>query len=151
KKFEQHLKETPAVNEARINNFEIGGPDKQTMGPSAESLKKIFICGHEPGHHTPECLRRIVTDLTRRAYRRPVTPQDVNRIMTIALMAKHDNESFEEQVCQALEAILVSPDFLFRVEKNRVAAASGDYLISQHELASRLSYFLWSSMPDDKL
>ena len=81
-----------------------------------------------------------------------VTPTEVNRVMQFALMVKKEGDSFEEEVCQALQAILVSPDFLFRIEKDSTTAKAGvDHLITQHELASRLSYFLWSSMPDDKL
>jgi len=157
KRFEARIAagEKAPVNEARVGSLEIGGPYNQAQGPSAESLKKVYVCGHLNGHHQPGCERKIVAGLARRAFRRPVTPQEVDKFAGLVAMAQKQGDSFEEGVCQALQAMLVSPHFLFRIEQDRgsAKAANGDAArpIGQHELASRLSYFIWSSMPDEEL
>jgi mono/diheme cytochrome c family protein len=140
-----------------IQSMEIGGPANADTKPSPESLKKIFICGQYKGAHPAGCDRQIVTHLARLAYRRPVTKQDVDQLMAQATRARLRGDSFEEQIVVAMEAMLVSPSFLFRIEKDpprltKTAAATSDiYRLSDYDLASRLSYFLWSSMPDDEL
>jgi hypothetical protein len=96
-------------------------------------------------------VRRIVTSLARRAYRRPVSPGEVAPLVRLASTARNQGDSFEEAVSLAVQAILVSPDFLFRIEKDRAADPDTGHLIGPHELASRLSYFLWASMPDEEL
>jgi hypothetical protein len=147
--------EKAPTNEARVGMLEIGGPYHQAKGPSAESLRKIYACGHLDGHHQPGCDRKIVANLARRAYRRPVTTQEINSLVSLVSMAEQRGDSFEEGICQALLALLVSPHFLFRIEKDSAVTNTGGaqegHPISQHELASRLSYFLWSSMPDEEL
>ncbi len=135
-----------------MSSLEIGGPYNQAKGPSVESLKKIYTCGHVNGHHQARCARKIVAGLARRAFRRPVTPQEIDKLVSFVSLAQKQGDSFEEGLCQSLQAMLVSPHFLFRIEQSRgSAAAEGSQPISDHELASRLSYFLWSSMPDDEL
>jgi hypothetical protein len=152
KQFEARLAEKVPVNEARITGIDIGGPYNQTKGPSDESLKKVYACGHFDGKHQDGCDRKIVSSLARRAYRRPVRPDEVSKLAGLVSMAVAKGDSFEEGIVQAIQAILVSPHFLFRIEQDRRLTRAGDiHLISQHELASRLSYFLWSSMPDDEL
>ncbi len=159
KRFEARLAEKVPVNAARINGIDVGGPYDQAKGPSAESLKKIYVCGHLDGkHQAPDygCDRKIIKDLARRAYRRPVAPEEVNKLTGLVSMAIAKGDSFEEGLVQALQAMLVSPHFLFRIEENRgqgrnVAKFDDIHLIGQHDLASRLSYFLWSSMPDEEL
>lgn len=141
-----------SVNQAMISALEIGGPYSQVKGPSTESLRKIYACGHLSRKHWPGCDRKIVANLARRAYRRPVTEEEVHQLARLVLKVRRQGDSFEEGIVQALQAILISPHFLFRIEKIRPpASAEAVYPISQHELASRLSYFLWSSMPDDEL
>ena len=83
-----------------------------------------------------------------RAFRRPVTPEDVERIMTVFRLADSRGESFERAVQLAAATVLASPRFLFLVEPEE---ATSDRPLTEFELASRLSYFLWSSMPDDEL
>ncbi|HEY3132049.1 MAG TPA: DUF1592 domain-containing protein [Acidobacteriota bacterium] len=155
KKFEARRSEKVAANEARISSLEVAGPYSQTKGPPAGSPKKILVCGHLDGHHQLGCARTIVTDLARRAYRRPVTPQEVDQLVKLVSTAQLEGDSFEEGLCVALEAMLVSPHFLFRIEKDSptptATSIEASHPVSQHELASRLSYFLWSSMPDDEL
>src|SRR5215470_7352055 len=156
KRFEARMAEKVPVNEARVTGIDVGGPYDQTKGPLAESLKKIYVCGHLDGRHRPGCDRKIVGSLARRAYRRPVTPEEVNKLSSLISMALAKGDSFEEGIVQSIQGMLVSPHFLFRIEKDpgqgRGSANTGEiYQISQHELASRLSYFLWSSMPDEEL
>ncbi len=134
------------------DRFEINGPYNPHARPLTESHKHIFICGHAPGEHRPECARRIVAALARRAYRRPMTQQEVNGLVRFVSMAQQNGDSFEQGVRVALEAILVSPHFLFRIENDRDPNNSTtSHRLDDYELASRLSYFLWSSMPDDEL
>ncbi len=154
KRFEARRAESEKIpaNDARVNSVEIGGPYKQAKGPSVESLKKIYACGHFDGRHQDGCAQTIVANLARRAYRRPVTPPEVSQLTGLVELARKQGDSFEEGICQSLQAMLVSPHFLFRIEKDRNVAISADASpIGHHELASRLSYFLWSSMPDDEL
>ncbi len=139
------------ANDARISAVEIGGPYNQPKGPSAESHKKIFICDLKQAG----CDRKIITDLARRAYRRPATMAEINQLTSLVAMAKRQGDSVEEGLVQAIQAMLVSPHFLFRIEQDRQTAsakATAEFsTIGQYELASRLSYFLWSSMPDEEL
>jgi cytochrome c5 len=148
------------INEARVSYIEIGGPYNQPEGPSQESLKNIYVCGHLDGKHQTGCDRKIVADLARRAYRRPVAAEEVDKLLSLVALATKRGDVFEEGLCLALQAMLVSPDFLFRIERDRPAAKAansktanidGVQQINDFELASRLSYFIWSSMPDDEL
>lgn len=113
------------------------------------SRKKILICDPKSG---AACVEKIVSTLANRAYRRPATKPEVASLMKFVSLATADGQSVEQGIQLAISAMLVSPHFLFRVERdpdpndpNRV------HKISDLELASRLSYFLWSSMPDDEL
>ena len=115
----------------------------------AASLAKIYTCGHLKGEHQPECASKIITDLARRAFRKPVTPAEVEKIVDLVKLAEKEEGSFAEGLAVGIQAILISPEFLFRIEHDEPKAAS--HQISQHELATRLSYFLWTSMPDDEL
>lgn len=152
KRFEERSKELAPVNEVRVTYFEIAGPYAQHKGPSAESLKQVFVCGHAPGKHVPGCGKKIIANLSRHAFRRPVTPVEVNQLTSFITLAQKHGDSFEEGLVQAIQAMLVSPHFLFRIEQSRTtASADAVQPIGQYELASRLSYFLWSSMPDDEL
>jgi mono/diheme cytochrome c family protein len=142
------------MNGVRINTIDVGGPYSQTTGPSRASLQKIYTCGHLNGGHTPMCARRIVTDFATRAFRRPVTARELTPYVTLVQQAAKEEGSLAEGLAVGIQAILVSPDFLFRIERDRTGtgtAPRSHYPISQHELASRLSYFLWSSMPDAQL
>jgi mono/diheme cytochrome c family protein len=167
KEFEARRAETVPANDARISALEVGGPYNQVKGPSPASLKLIYKCGHLDGNHNPSCARKIVADLARRAYRRPVTRQEINQLLSLIALARRQGDSLEEGIVLAIEAMVVSPNFLFRIEKDlpvagakqadakqadaKQADAKQAHPISEHELASRLSYFLWSSMPDDEL
>jgi hypothetical protein len=128
-----------------VDYLEIVGPFNPSPDPP-QSYSRVFVCGHAKGAHKPECGRKIVGSLLERAYRRPVSSAEVDSKLRLVSLAQKEGDSFEEGIRLALEAVLASPDFLFRSERSSKTAA-----LSDHELASRLSYFLWSSMPDDEL
>ena len=156
KRYEENRARVRPVGDARVGYMEIGGPYTQATGPSADSHAKIFICGHSRGSHVTGCASRIVGSLATRAFRRPVPAPEAARYTTLFRQARERGESFDEGITVVLQALLVSPDFLFRIERERslvapVATATSFYKISPHELATRLSYFLWASMPDAEL
>ena len=148
KRYEENRARVRPVNDARVNYLEIGGPYAQAAGPTPESRAKVFICGHPRGRHVTGCASRIVSSLATRAFRRPVAPAEAARYTALFRAARQRGESFDEGITVALQALLVSPDFLFRLERDRRAPV---YAVSQHELATRLAYFLWASMPDEAL
>lgn len=96
--------------------------------------------------------RKIIENFATRAFRRPVEQEEVNRLAALWQMAEKDGQPFERGIQIALSAVLVSPHFLYRIEGEPSAdSPDGIYTLNEHELATRLSYFLWSSMPDDEL
>jgi hypothetical protein len=98
------------------------------------------------------CARRIVTTLARRAYRRPLEPSEVDGLVGFYKEGRRTGGSFDAGVEFALRRVLASPSFVFRPEKEPETVALGTpYRIGEYELASRLSFFLWSSIPDDEL
>jgi hypothetical protein len=135
-----------------LDNFEVRGPYNQVQPPLPPSHRQIISCGHEPGQHNAECARKVIGNLARKAYRRPATEDEVNRLVRFVSMAEKEGDSFEQGVRVALQALLVSPAFLFRIERDQNPTdPSVMHPIGEYELASRLSYFLWSSMPDEEL
>ena len=128
--------------------LQIRGPINVTGMSASASRKKIFICQPQGKADETPCARKIVSDLARRAFRRPVTDDDVNPLMAF-YKDGYSTKGFEEGVRSAVMAILASPNFLYRVELGN--AQPGARTLSDVELASRLSFFLWSSMPDDEL
>jgi hypothetical protein len=167
KAFEERLKQKAPSNSARVGFIEVVGPYNYERGPSRGSLAKVYTCGHRdtarlrpgPTRHGASCGWRIVSDFARRAFRRPVTARELEPYVALVRNAQREGDSLDEGVAVALQALLVSPDFLFRIERGPSIEArhaspfqmNGTVALSQHELASRLSYFLWSSMPDDAL
>jgi hypothetical protein len=144
------LTKTEAVN-PRSNKYPqlIGflGPERAAQEP--ESRKKILICAPQSG---PACVERILATLAHRAYRRPVTPAEVASLVKLVQVGRKEGLNLEASLQVAVEAILISPDFLFRIEHDSdPARPAASHRVSDVELASRLSYFLWSSMPDDEL
>ena len=124
------------------------------IGPFASqgekpSRKKILVCNPASG---PVCVDRILATVARRAYRRPVTGAEVAALRKFVALAKEDGQSVEQGIALAIQAMLVSPHFLFHIERDRYPGdPSRVHRVSDVELASRLSYFLWNSMPDDEL
>jgi hypothetical protein len=134
-----------------VDSIQISGP-YDPVPALGESHRRIFICGHPYNQHQPDCPRKILSDLARRAYRRPVTQEEVDRLASFVVMAAQEGDTFERGIQAALEAILVSPHFLFRIERDpQPDNPEAAHRINDFELASRLSYFLWSSMPDEIL
>jgi len=131
-----------------VDYLDIVGPFYPSTAPPA-SHERFFICPHRPGDHVEECAGEVVTNLARRAYRRPVTAADVDPLVGLVRQAQAQGDSFEEGIRLALQAVLLSPNFLFRIE--REPAAGEVRALDDHELASRLSYFLWADMPDERL
>jgi hypothetical protein len=140
--MDRHPRQRPAVYSVTIT-----GPfDPSGVGETA-SRRRIFSCRAE-GRSEPACAKRIVSALTRRAYRRPVTDEDVKTPLRFYEEGRAEG-GFEAGIETALRKILISPEFLFRIERD--PAGQSVYRISDVELASRLSFFLWSSIPDDEL
>jgi mono/diheme cytochrome c family protein len=134
-----------------VYTLSITGPFEDRGISSTPSRDRIFTCRPTAAADEATCARTIITSLARRAYRRPVTEQDI--AVPLRLHAETSAErGFEAGIEMALRALLTSPQFLFRVEKDPGPVASAaPYRISDVELASRLSFFLWSSIPDERL
>jgi hypothetical protein len=134
-----------------LQSLTISGPFDPGSASDTPSRRRIFAC-HPGGAITEEsCARQILSTLARRAYRQPPTDQDVQTLLQFYQSGKRDS-GFESGVELALERILASPKFLFRIERDAADATPGSsYRIGDFELASRLSFFLWSSIPDDEL
>ena len=130
-----------------LESITIVGPFPTDVEP--ESRKKILFCDPDSG---PSCVEKIIATLARRAYRRTVTRDDVAALMRFFDQARAEGLTARQGVQLAVQAILVSPHFLFRIEHDpNPLDPSAVHRVSDFELASRLSYFLWSSMPDDEL
>ena len=115
------------------------------------SRQRVFVCQPQSAAEEDGCARKILANLMRRAYRRPVADDDLRGPFALYSQAKADG-GFEAGIEMGLAAVLVSPEFLFRIEREPEGAAAGEpYRISDLELASRLAFFLWSSIPDDEL
>jgi hypothetical protein len=128
---------------AQLSFVEIRGPYNPAAPPLPEGYARVFRCGHAPGHHTLACARTNLQDLARRAYRRPITNNELDGLVHFVKVAQQQGDTIDQGMQLALEAILISPRFLFRIEH---AGHLDDF-----QFASRLSYFLWSSMPDEEL
>jgi hypothetical protein len=133
-----------------IFSIEIEGPLDAMPSSDTESRRRILICQPAGSADERTCATKILTALVRRAYRRPVEASDVQ-----ALLRYYDDgrarEGFEGGIRFALERMLVSLEFLTRIVRDPQQHAKGAYRISDVELASRLSFFIWSSIPDDEL
>ncbi|MGY8814896.1 MAG: DUF1592 domain-containing protein [Gammaproteobacteria bacterium] len=133
-----------------ILNVTVTGPFNAKESPDTPSRKKIFAC--QPTNSTDEaCPKTILSRLAHHAYRRPVTDQEIDSLLRL-YRAGRDQDGFESGIELALQSILTGPEFLFRVEQNSPGASPGEvYPVSDIDLASRLSFFLWSSIPDEEL
>ena len=127
--------------------------EQKPVKPPPEKLALHYrLLGTEPGAEPLQSRRaaeQILRSFLRKAYRRPVENADVTPLMTLYDRAAQRGDPFEERMKLALEGVLVGPEFLFKIERR--SDKPGIYPISQYEMASRLSYFLWSTMPDDEL
>jgi len=139
---------------AYIHSLEVIGPLEVKPEDLPESHRKLVRFRPDKSRTALEAARANLTPLMRRAFRRPVTQDEVDPIARFVADATADDEPFEAAMQIGLQAVLVSPHFLFRVEHGTPhtgSDAKGERTLTDFELASRLSYFLWSSLPDDEL
>ncbi len=139
-----------------IHHVNVRGEERKTQFVSPDQLpsshKKIIFASPNAKVSDEQATAAVLGRLASRAFRRPATSDDVIRLTKLAAQVRADGGSYEEAVQVGLQAILVSPHFLFKVEQPRRPDAAGSMpSISDYELATRISYFLWSSMPDDEL
>jgi hypothetical protein len=133
-----------------VRSIALDGPYNPPPLVLPESHRRIMA--YTPDKPPRDAAREIIERFASRAFRRPVKPDEVDRLLALYDQAEKEGGRFEDSVRVALEGVLVWPHFLFRVELDPKGAAAGtSYPINEYELASRLSYFLWSSMPDDEL
>ncbi|HET9942646.1 MAG TPA: DUF1592 domain-containing protein, partial [Terriglobia bacterium] len=134
-----------------IDGVTVGGPFNSSGVSMTPSRERLFICQPQPGQEE-SCARTILENLARRAFRRPVTGDDVDSVMVYFREGRKGAGSFDAGIEQAVAAILVSPDFLYRAIRTPATARDAQvFPLSDLELATRLSFFLWSQGPDDAL
>jgi len=139
------------VSLPHVRDMGVNGPYNPTGVSSTPSRKKIFTCHPSVEKEELPCARKILTVLARQAYRKPVTDIEVEELLS-AYQKGRNRGDFESGVRMGLQTILAHPEFVFRFEPTPANATLGtNYRISDLELASRLSYFLWSSAPDEEL
>ncbi len=144
--YYRHPRVQPAIFEVSIV-----GPYLPLGAGDTPSRQRLFVCQPESSDEEDGCAREILANVMRRAYRRPVTDEDVDGPFALYRQTSTGN-GFEAGVEMGLAAVLVSPEFLFRIEREPAGVEPGSpYRISDLELASRLAFFLWSSIPDDEL
>jgi len=142
----RHPRLGPAVYQVSIN-----GPYETTSPGDSPSRRRIFVAKPKNDRDAEPCAKRIFSKLARRAYRRPVVSEDLTKPMIFFREAARER-GFDAGIEAGMSAILVSPNFLFRIESEpQKRSGHVAYALSDLELASRLSFFLWSSIPDDEL
>ena len=143
-----------ATGDPGVGSISISGPFNAVGAGETPSRSKIFVCHPPEGanrNQEEECAHKILSTLARRAYRRPVKEEEIQTLLTF-YEAGRDDRGFEAGIEMALRRMLVSPSFVFRAERDPANVGQGaSHRISDVELASRLSYFIWSSMPDAEL
>jgi hypothetical protein len=134
-----------------VQSVTIIGPYNAAGSGESASRQKIFVCTPNGTAEEEPCARRILSTLARRAYRRPATDGELQKLLRFYEAGRQEG-SFEAGIEMALQRILAGPEFLFRVEHDPAGVAPNTaYRVSDRELASRVSFFLWSSVPDDQL
>jgi Protein of unknown function (DUF1592)/Protein of unknown function (DUF1588)/Protein of unknown function (DUF1585)/Protein of unknown function (DUF1595) len=134
-----------------IDRLTIEGPFGQTGAGDTPSRRRIFTCRPSAPGEEEACARKIFSSLARLAYRRPLNDSDLNNLMSFYRQGRAGH-SFENGIESALQYVLASPEFLFRIESDPPnLAANTVYRLNDVALASRLSFFLWSSIPDEEL
>src|SRR5262249_50268009 len=134
-----------------LKDFEIIGPMKVTGVSDSSSRRKVFKCRPVSPQEELPCATKIISDLAHQAYRRPTTAEDLEGLLSFYESGRKTGD-FESGIRLVLEALLASPNFVFRFERTPSTAKAGQpYRIDDLELASRLSYFLWAAAPDEEL
>jgi mono/diheme cytochrome c family protein len=144
----RHPRTAPAISQVSVT-----GPYAAKGAEDTPSRRRLFVCrpAGQDKEQEDKCAREILSTLMRRAYRRPIAKADIEEPMAFYREGRAQGD-FDAGIERALSSVLINPDFLFRVESDpKKVAANGVYRISDLELASRLSFFLWSSVPDDEL
>ena len=141
---------------AAVGAVQIGGPEQigEPAVTSTPSRRAVFTCAPSDGPDERRCATEILSTVARRAYRRPVTAGDLDTLLPFFEAGRAEGGSFDAGVQFALERILVDPDFLLRIYRDpapTTTPAAATYPLTDLELASRLSFFLWSSIPDEEL
>ena len=141
------------MDDQSIHSLEIGGPFVVTdRVADTPSRREIFVCYPDRGAEEEGCAAEILARLAPRAYRRPITSEDLETLLGFYHEGRETRGSFDAGIQFALEYLLSDPDFLLRVTRDPEGTESGDvYRLSDLEIASRLSFFLWSSIPDEEL
>jgi mono/diheme cytochrome c family protein len=142
-----------STGQPHIRTMTIVGPYNATGPGDTPSRQRIFVCTPETPKAEVPCARQILSTLARRAYRRPTTEDDMRPLMAFFESGRKEG-TFEMGIQRALQRLLASPRFLLRMERNPAtgpATAGTLYRLSDLEVASRLSFFIWSSIPDDEL
>ena len=135
-----------------LRNLGIDGPHDVTGVSDTPSRRRIFTCQPDERDSARACAREVLGGVARRAYRRPVSDDDLALLESFYDMGRAEGGTFEAGIRLGLQSILADPEFLFRFERTPSGVSAGtNYPISDLELASRLSFFLWSSIPDDAL
>jgi hypothetical protein len=135
----------------QITGIAIDGPYNITGPGDTPSRARIFVCHPATSQEEEPCARKILATLGRRAFRKPIADADIKPLLAFYQSGRTERD-FNFGIEKALRAMLVSPDFLFRIEEDPRGSVPGRaYRIGDFELASRLSFFLWSSVPDDQL
>ena len=138
--------------QAAIFSVAVAGPYNPAGSGDTPSRRRLFECRPSKPADDAACAKTIVTSLARRAYRRAPTNEDVQELLKFYKEGRADGGTFEDGIEMAVRAVLASPDFLFRIERDPAGIAPNTvYRLSDDLLASRLSFFLWSSIPDDTL
>ena len=139
---------------ANVHSIQIGGPFQSTgTAKDTASRRAIFVCQPKIASEERGCATKILSKMARLAYRRPVTKGDVQELLAFFDGGRRDGQSFDAGIQFALERMLIDPEFLTRVYRDPVGAKPGatTFRINDVELASRLGFFLWSSIPDERL
>ena len=139
-----------AIKRASLIRVAVAGPHAVRGPGDTPSRQKVFVCLPTTGQDEETCASKILSPLARRAYRRPVSAADLQPLLDIYRTAREVGEEFEGGIQRAIAGLLVDPEFLFRIERDPEGRSSA-YGLSDIELASRLSFFLWSSIPDEEL
>ncbi len=135
-----------------IDHVQITGPLNATGPGDTPSRRRIFVCTPASSKDEVACAKKILSTLARRAYRRPVNDADMETLLSFYQAGRNQGGILKSGIENALRLILASPKFLFRSEPDPARVAAGSvYHVSDLDLASRLSFFLWSSIPDDEL
>ena len=136
----------------KLRSVSIDGPYNVYGLSEGPSRRRLFVCHPGAGVDESSCAEKILTNLVRGAYRRPVTPADVEAPMSFYKRSRQSGGNFDDGIRAGVARVLSSPNFLYRIEKDPAGAPAGvAHPVSDIELASRLSFFLWSSIPDEKL